>query len=107
MENLEYYDYALVNQNNVVFNIIVVSNHDNDLLESIKVANNADKIISCADYGYATIGGTWTGEYFLDQEGNKIPPTPEPFDENYIYDYNWETNTWYPSIPRPKIIIPQ
>jgi hypothetical protein len=105
LKNIMNNDYALIDENNKVINIIVVENPNEDLLNSLRIANNASQILSCEQYGLASINGTFTGEYFLDYEGNRLPPTPEPVDENYFYEYNWELNDWVISFPRPKLII--
>ena len=94
MEDLRINDFALLDENNVVFNIVIITDHDNlDFIEHIRIVNNAASIISCREKGLACINGKWNGEHFVDIEGNKVPPILPP-DENNFYHYDFDKNEW-------------
>jgi hypothetical protein len=104
MEHLLAHEHALVDENNVVLNVAVFDGHNHELLEAIRVANNAAKIICCCDNGMAVVNGTWTGEHFLDVEGNRVPLTLPP-DNTNIYEYNFETNEWTFVLPNLEVVL--
>lgn len=93
MENKNEFEYALIDENNVVINIAVFDSHDEGLINLIVATNNAVKAISCDEFGTAKVQGTWNGERFLDSEGNKLPLTYPPIGGSYAYDFDKEE--WY------------
>ena len=103
MEHLPRHEHALLDDNNVVLNVFVFDGHDSELLETIRTHNNATKVICCCDNGLAVIGGVWTGEHFLDVEGNRVPPTLPP-DDNAVYEYNFETQEWFVVVPNLEVL---
>jgi hypothetical protein len=100
------HEHALLNANNVVFNVVIFeSQPDATLLEIVKTDNNASAIISCNAYGLAVIGGSWDGQHFLDANGNRVPPTRMPDDGMNAYGYDWETNQWVVLSPGPQVLL--
>ena len=61
MSHLEFHQHAFLDSNNVVILVAVFDTlaHDHQLLEDVKNANNASKIICCCKYGICGIGDTW------------------------------------------------
>jgi hypothetical protein len=61
INHLEWHQHAFLDKNNVVINVSVFDEwaHNHQLLEDIKIANEANKIICCCQYGIAGIGDTW------------------------------------------------
>ena len=88
------YDYAFVDENNVVINVCVFSSVDNDLIELINNEQEATQAISCDEFGLAVVGGKWNGEHFLYEDDSRVPPTNMPTDDNYFYEYSWDVNDW-------------
>lgn len=93
MTNKEEYEYALLDNNNVVVSIAVFDTEDSELIQLITTANNAVNAISCNQFGQAVVNGTWNGERFLDSDGNKLPLTKEP-EDGKLHQYNFETDLW-------------
>lgn len=89
-------DYAFINDNNTVINICVFDEHNEETLEIIKNHLSAKEYISCNEFGVAQIGGTWNGEFFVDINGERIPPTERPADDDFFYKYDWELGQWLP-----------
>ena len=94
MTNTELLDYAFIDTNGTVVNVCVFSEHDENLLETIKTSLNAISYISCKDHGIAAIGGTWDGQYFKYEDGTRVPPTAMPEDDTYIYRFDFDINEW-------------
>lgn len=93
--HLEEHPHALLDDNNNVINVAVFEEHDAELLEIIKTANNAVATVCCCDNGVAVIGGKWNGVHFLDAEGNRVPKTPYPkTEDNTLYEYDFEIDEW-------------
>ena len=88
------YDYAFLDQNNVVINVSVFAEHDADLIETVKNHLGATTAISCDEFGVAVVGGTWNGQHFLHEDGTRVPPTHMPNDLKNIYEYNFDINEW-------------
>ena len=106
MGYVQEHEHALLDANNVVFNVAVFeSQPDASLLEAIRTDNNAASIISCDEHGLAVIGGSWNGEHFLDADGNRVPLTRMPDDEINSYGYDWETNQWVVISPSAKVLF--
>lgn len=105
MKHLEEHEHAFLDENNVVINVGVFEGHDSDLLNTLKNSNNANKIICCCDNGLAVIGGTWNGQYFLDKDGFRVPPTRPPYDGINNYIYNWEINEWVTDGPSEEVLF--
>lgn len=89
-----FYDYAFLDENNVVINVNVFAEHDADLIEVVKNHLGAVQAISCDEFGVAAVGGTWNGQHFLYEDGTRVPPTHMPVDPNNIYSYDFELNEW-------------
>jgi hypothetical protein len=66
------YIFALI-KNGYVINTIVFDSAtpDIDLLDAVKLSENVDSIISCAEYGDVTFGDRWDGEKFI-----RLPEIP-------------------------------
>jgi hypothetical protein len=94
MTNTELLDYAFIDVNGTVLNVCVFAGHDENLLETIKNSLNASAYISCKDNGLAAIGGTWDGQYFKYEDGTRVPLTPMPQDDTYIYRFDFDSNEW-------------
>ena len=94
MTNSELLDYAFIDANGTVLNVCVFSEHDENLLETIKNSLNANTYISCKDNGLAAIGGIWDGQYFRYEDGTRVPTIALPTDDNYIYKFDFELNEW-------------
>ena len=95
------YNYAFIDDNNVVINVCVFAEKDADLIDAVKSNMGAKLAISCDDFGNASIGGTWNGEHFLYEDGNRVPLTDLPKDFDNLYKYDFEIKEWV--IVRPKI----
>jgi hypothetical protein len=105
MGYVQEYEHALLNEDNVVFNVVVFeSQPDATLLDIVKTDNHAASIISCDEYGFAVIGGSWNGEHFLDADGNRVPLRREPLDDLNSYSYDWDTDQWVAIGPSPRAI---
>jgi len=105
MNHLEFHQHAFLDINNVVILVAVFDDwaHDHQLLEDLRISNNAEKVICCCEYGLANIEDTWTGikfqpkQPFLSWIWNDTlnaweSPTPMP--ENGIYNWDEETISW-------------
>jgi hypothetical protein len=99
MKHLEWHQHAFLDKENKVFLVAVFEEwaHNHQLLEDVRIANNAEKIICCCEYGLANVGDTWTGikfqskQPFLSWGWNDIlniweAPTPMPEDGIYYWD---------------------
>ena len=103
---LHLYDHphALIDENNFVFNCVLFSTHDNDLINQTMIASGAKKIISCCEVGIAYIGGDLYNNKFYpskqydswirdEEKGDWYPPIAYPNDgEKYTWDEN--TTSW-------------
>lgn len=90
--HLEGHLHAFLDNDNNVVNIAVFDEHNFELLETIKVANNYTSYVCCCDNGVASIGGKWTGEFFTDPNGDRLPPSLPPLNGRYKYD--WSEHKW-------------
>lgn len=61
INHLEWHQHAFLDENNIVINVAVFDEwaHNHQLLEDIKIGNNATKIICGCQYGIAGVGDTW------------------------------------------------
>lgn len=91
MEHLEYHPYAFLDKDNNVLQILNFEDHNIDLLNQVKNTFNFFNYISCCEFGYAVIGGTYDGLKFW-------PPQPYP-----SWIKNEETNKWEAPIPYPVV----
>lgn len=59
--HLEWHQHAFINSENKVINVAVFDEwaHDHQLLEDVRVANNATQVVCCCEFGLAGIGDTW------------------------------------------------
>jgi len=94
MTNNELLDYAFIDGDGTVINVCVFSEHNEDLLNTIKNSLNANAYISCKDNGIAVPGGIWDGQYFKYEDGTRVPPTAMPLDDSYIYRFDFDINDW-------------
>lgn len=92
MNHLEGHLHAFLDNDNNVINVAVFNEHNTEILEAVKVANNCASYICCCDNGIAVIGGKWNGEFFTDAQGDRIPPSLPPTDARYEYD--WSEGKW-------------
>jgi len=92
MEHLEEHQHAFLDENNIVMLVAIFdkSAHGSQLIEDIKLAHNAKKIICCCDNGIASIGQEWTGSYF-----KSAKPEPLIFGD-VVMEYYWneEIKDW-------------
>ena len=91
MIHLEWHQHAFIDENNTVINIAVFdeSAHNHQLLEDIRIANNAKQVICCCQYGLPGIGWTWTESEFIE---------PRPFPS---WTWDGENKKWISPIPKP------
>lgn len=71
-EHLEWHQHAFLDENNIVINVAVFDEwaHNHQLLEDIKNAHGASRIICCCQYGLAGVGRQW------DDSTNSWVPLP-------------------------------
>jgi hypothetical protein len=77
--HLEWHQHAFIDDTNTIINVAVFEEwaHEHQLLEDIRIANNAEKVVCCCTFGLAGVGYVW-------DEDNKswiIPVAEIPFDE--------------------------
>jgi hypothetical protein len=108
MIHLDGHPHAFLNQNNIVIGVFLFDNHDDNLLEQVKLQCDAVKIISCCEFGTAGNGSEFYNGKFYDpapypswiknEELNKwespipYPTIEEGSDESYVWDEN--TTSW-------------
>lgn len=75
INHLQEHEHAFLDENNVVILVAVFeeSAHNHSLLEDIKIANKANRIICCCEHGRADVGRKW------DDQLNAWEPLPEFF----------------------------
>ena len=90
-KHLEFHQHAFTDENNIVKVIAVFeeSDHNTDLIEQIRIANNAKEAICCCTFGLTTINSTWTGSEFIPEK---------PFDS---WQWNIELKVWEAPISMP------
>ena len=87
--HLDDHPHALLDENDFVFNCVLFSTHDNDLINQTMIASGAKKIISCCEVGIAHIGG--------DLYNNKFyPPKPHNSWNRNEELVDWEAPVAYP-----------
>lgn len=93
MSHLEFHQHAFIDNSNTVINIAVFDElaHNSQLLENIKIANNATEVICCCTYGLPGMGWIWTGSEFR-------PPQPYP---SWLWDNS--IKEWVAPIPNPEV----
>jgi len=89
-QHLEFHPHALLDKNNIVINVAVFDEwaHNHQLLEDVKIANNATKIVCCCQYGIAYLDGTWDGTKFW---------RLQPFPSWVKGETEWEAPVEYPT----------
>lgn len=98
-------EYALIDENNIVVNCVIVSDENFIHISDILSSNNAVNAIEFSPANPAYIGGTWNGEYFIPPQPYNswtletivyrqwVPPIPMPH-EGGPYMWNEETLSW-------------
>lgn len=91
MNHLEWHQHAFLDSNNIVINIATFEEwaHNHQLLEDIKIANNATQVVCCCQYGLPGIGYEWTGSEFRE---------PKPFPS---WTWNNESKKWISPVAIP------
>lgn len=92
MIHLDNHPHAFINTSGYVVQVAVFSEHNEELLQSIKkqLEENYNEIldtICCCDNGNTDMGWKWTGQCWQ-------PPQPFP-------SWIWETNHWTSPVPMP------
>jgi hypothetical protein len=85
--HLENHPHAVLNTDNVVFNVLVFDElaHDSPLLEEVRISTGATQVVCCCTLGVANIGDTWTGEYFK---------SPMPTVEGFTFTWDESSRKW-------------
>jgi hypothetical protein len=110
MEHLEWHNHAFIDENNKVIGVAVFqeSDHDTELLETIRESFGAKQTVCCCTFGMAAVGYTWTGTEFQSPSYNKgwiwdsptktwKPPTPMP-EDGTLYHWDNDTETWVETV---------
>lgn len=111
MEHLPEHPHAFL-KDGIVINVASFDSHDSELLELVKIANEADTIICCCDYGNAYIGGTFDAGRFYPQKphsnwiwSDRIIDISERAKEIMInagiFVPEPYTEGWIPPVPKP------
>ena len=73
MEHLEQHPHAFIDENNVVIDVLVFSDHDAQLLAEVKELLNAADSICCCDNGETSVGWKWNnGTWIIPKKNNLI-----------------------------------
>jgi hypothetical protein len=110
MSHLEWHNHAFIDENNKVIGVAVFqeSDHDTELLETIRESFGAKQTVCCCTFGMAAVGYTWTGTEFQSPSYNKgwiwdsptktwKPPTPMP-EDGTLYRWDNDTETWVETV---------
>jgi hypothetical protein len=90
MEHLEDHPHAFIDVNNVVLNVAVFNEHDEVLIETIRLVHEgAVKSLCCCNYGLAVIGSVWNGERFCGLDGVPLPLTRQPIKTDHLDFWRW------------------
>jgi hypothetical protein len=92
MNHLPNHPHVLVDSNNIVFNVLACADdaHDSELLESLRLVNQAAQIICCCTFGLGNIGDTWMGDYFKPKQ---------PIHPEYTFTWDESSRTWISDAP--------
>lgn len=93
------FNYAMIDDNNVVINVCVFAENDPILIEQVKNHLGAKTVLSCEEFGLAVVGGTWNGQHFLYEDGSRVPPLEMPSDDKFVYKYDFDLNKWVTVAP--------
>lgn len=111
MNHLEWHQHAFIDENNIVKNVAVFDEwaHDHQLLEDIRIANNAKQTVCCCTFGLANIGDTWTGTEFRPpqpfsswswNDSKKQWQAPTSMPEDGFYIWKEDIKSWVdPTLP--------
>ena len=91
MEHLEWHNHAFIDESNKVIDVAVFqeSDHDTDILETIRESLGAKQTVCCCTFGMASVGYDWIGTEFR-------PPAPYP-----SWVWNVENKGWEAPIDKP------
>lgn len=83
MNHLSECQYAIVRKSDGVVINVVVASHNPELLWHINEAHEGDtEILSCCEFGFASVGGVWDGQDF-----RPVQPWPS-------WNWNSVTKQW-------------
>ena len=91
MDHLDWHNHAFIDENNKVIDVAVFqeSDHDTDILETIRKSLGAKQTICCCTFGMAGIGCSWTGTDFR---------SPAPF---LSWIWNTTNKEWEAPVAKP------